>query len=187
MNLVVVSNKSNLIEDFEEAFAANYQNMHSIPLITHRAATPTTPEQDENSLKFVYGTDGNAPATFTVTQELGSTNFVKYRDGNLFAYSWHATIYMNYVSDFLKAIGPERVKFKIVDIYAPDGFRVDDLDMSQGSDIPQYVPTPKENAEHPEMPTPLAEASIQPPTLPDGVPYYRNVEGKGTLIQVEGS
>lgn len=108
-----VSNKAECVEDLEEAFASVFQNTYNMPL----------------SLEYVYNSEfvKNKTINFTFIQNMGEADLVSYKDGNLFAYAWSATIYMNYVSEFAwsRVYPVEKV---IVDLYGPHGFPISSLD-----------------------------------------------------------
>lgn len=108
-----ISNKAEAIEDLEEAFAAVFQNTYNMPL----------------SLQYVYNTSVVKDKTinFTYIQNLGESDLVHFKEGNLFAYSWSATVYMNYVSEFSWA-GVFPVSKVVVDLYSPKGFPISSLD-----------------------------------------------------------
>lgn len=121
MGCVLVSNKANLIEDFAEAFAAEYQNMHSVPI----------------NLKFAYndrnpiiegGFDTNG-LNITVIQNLGTEELVSYRNGNLFSYSWNLTLYLNVVSEFADVLASP-LKKVVVDLYNPRGVPLASMDFN---------------------------------------------------------
>lgn len=111
---VFVSNKAETIEDFEEAFAAVFQNTYNMPL----------------TLQYIYNTEDaekKAPINFTYIQNMGESDLVNFKDGNLFAYSWSAKIYMNYVSEFAwsRVFPVEKV---VIDLYDPKGIPLASLD-----------------------------------------------------------
>lgn len=108
-----ISNKAEAIEDLEEAFAAVFQNTYNMPL----------------SLQYVYNTPAVKDKTinFTYIQNLGESDLVNFKEGNLFAYSWSATVYMNYVSEFSWS-GVYPVSKVVVDLYSPKGFPISSLD-----------------------------------------------------------
>lgn len=129
MTCFYISNKANLIEDFEEAFAAEYQNMHTIPA----------------NLKFAYNNRNSADAggydvgiNMTVIQELGESEMVAARVGNLFTYTWHLTIYLPVVSEFA-AFRASPLKTVIVDLYSPEGVPIASMDMEGKAEWVQYV------------------------------------------------
>ena len=111
---VFVSNKAEAIEDFEEAFAAVFQNTYNMPL----------------TLQYIYNTaeaEKKAPINFTYIQNMGESNLVNFKEGNLFAYSWSAQIFMNYVSEFAwsRVYPVEKV---VIDLYGPKGVPLASLD-----------------------------------------------------------
>ena len=119
MGCVLVSNKANLIEDFSEAFAAEYQNMHTIPI----------------NLKFGY--DDRRPIAeggfdtpglnFTAINELGTEELVSFRQGDLFSYSWNVRLLLNVVSEFADTkMAP--LKQLVVDLYNPQGVPLSAMD-----------------------------------------------------------
>lgn len=121
MGCVLVSNKANLIEDFSEAFAAEYQNMHTIPI----------------NLQFGYddrspiGEGGfNTPGlNFTAINDLGTEELVSFRAGNLFSYSWNVRLLLNIVSEFADTkLAP--LKKLVVDLYNPQGIPLASMDFS---------------------------------------------------------
>lgn len=107
--LAFISNKGNAVEDFEEAFAAEWQNIHNAPL-SLKWAFPAESEQTQNDYWM------NA----TVIQDLGTSELVSYRTGNLFAYTWSAMIHLNFVSEFAEQV-VSRVKHVVVDLYNENG------------------------------------------------------------------
>jgi len=125
MGCVLISNKANLIEDFSEAFAAEYQNMHTVPI----------------NLKFGYndrsgilegGFDTGDSLTnglhFTVINELGTEELISFRQGNLFSYSWNTTFKLNVLSEFAdKQIS--KLKEVVVDLYNPQGVPLSSMDL----------------------------------------------------------
>ena len=112
-----VSNKANTVEDLEEAFAARFQSTYNVPL----------------SLKFIYNAAGARPEdakiNFTMIQNMGTSDLLNYKEGNLFSYTWSADIYMNYVSEFAwsQVFPVEKV---LVDLYDPKGIPLTSLDAS---------------------------------------------------------
>lgn len=110
-----ISNKAEAVEDLEEAFAAVFQNTYNMPI----------------SLEYIYnGAGGNPPrgiTNFTFVQNMGVSNLVNYKEGNMFAYAWGADIYLNYVSEFgsSKVYPMEKV---VIDLYAPGGIPLSSLD-----------------------------------------------------------
>lgn len=118
LNCVFVSNKANLIEDFAEAFAAEYQNSHTVPV----------------NLKYGYDdrrgiAQGGYDAGINITciQELGEEELVSFRIGDLFSYRWNATLYLNVASEFA-TIPKERLRRVVVDLYNPEGVPLASLD-----------------------------------------------------------
>ena len=119
MGCVLVSNKMDLIEDFAEAFAAEYQNLHNVPV----------------NLKFAYDDRNSVSAggfntiglSFTIIQDLGTEEPVSFRVGNLFSYSWNVRIFLNFVSEFadIRLSPLERV---IVDLYNVNGVPLASMD-----------------------------------------------------------
>ena len=109
LQLVFVSNKGNAVEDFEEAFAAEWQNLHNAPL-SLKWAFP-----DESALA-----QSDMWMDATVIQELGSAELVSYREGNLFAYSWSADICLTVAGEFAD-IELLRLKSIVVDLYGRGG------------------------------------------------------------------
>lgn len=119
MGCVFVSNKSNAIEDFSEAMAAEYQNMHTVPI----------------NLKFAYedrrpvseGGFDTAGLNMTVINELGTEELVSFRQGNLFSYSWNVKLFLNFVSEFADiALTPLKEVF--VDLYNDRGVPLSSMD-----------------------------------------------------------
>lgn len=112
-----VSNKANTVEDLEEAFAARFQSTYNVPL----------------SLKFIYNAAGARPEdakiNFTMIQNMGTSDLLNYKEGDLFSYTWSADIYMNYVSEFAwsQVFPVEKV---LVDLYDPKGIPLASLDAS---------------------------------------------------------
>ena len=125
---VFVSNKAEAIEDSEEAFAAVFQNTYNMPL--------TTPKKDEHgnvsqvrSLEYISNSEDvkDKIINFTYIQNMGESDLVTFKEGNLFAYSWSAKIFMNYVSEFAwsRVFPVEKV---VVDLYNPKGIPLGSLD-----------------------------------------------------------
>lgn len=114
MSCVLVSNKANLIEDFSEAFAAEYQNLHNIPI----------------NVKWGYDDHegfNTLGLSATVIQELGTEELVSFRIGNLFSYGWNATIYLQLVSEFAKwETAP--IQSVVVDLYNKNGIPLASMD-----------------------------------------------------------
>lgn len=121
MGCVLVSNKANLIEDFAEAFAAEYQNLHNIPI----------------NLKFAYDDRNPISAggfdtegmSITVIQDLGTEELVSYRTGDLFSYSWNLKIYLTVVSEFADFVATP-IRNVIVDLYNPQGVPLASMDFN---------------------------------------------------------
>lgn len=118
MGCVLVSNKAELIEDFSEAFAAEYQNMHNIPI----------------NYKFGYDdrrgiVEGgfDAECNITAIQELGTEELVSFRQGNLFSYSWNVNLYLNIVSEFADRLMAPLRKV-VVDLYNENGIPLAAMD-----------------------------------------------------------
>ena len=125
---VFVSNKAEAVEDLEEAFAAVFQNTYNMPL--------ATPKKDEHgnvtqvsSLQYIYNSEDvkDKIINFTYIQNMGESDLVTFKEGNLFAYSWSAKIFMNYVSEFAwsRVFPVEKV---VVDLYNPKGIPLGSLD-----------------------------------------------------------
>lgn len=121
MGCVLVSNKAELIEDFSEAFAAEYQNLHNVPI----------------NLKFAYedretpsaGGYNTAGLNATIIQELGSEELVSFRQGNLFSYSWNINMYLQFVSEFANwEMAP--LRSIVVDLYNPNGVPLASMDFN---------------------------------------------------------
>lgn len=114
MACTIVSNKANLIEDFSEAFAAEYQNIHNVPV----------------NLKYGYDdkeTFNTIGLALTAIQELGKDELVSFHTGNLFAYMWEIIIHFNLVSEFADwKMAP--LKNVVVDLYNPKGIPLGSLD-----------------------------------------------------------
>lgn len=121
MGCVLVSNKAVLIEDFSEAFAAEFQNVHGIPI----------------NLKFAYDTRTAVDAGgfdtrglhATIIQELGREELISFKVGNLFSYAWNVTIHLNFVSEFaaMKLVPLQSV---VVDLYNTKGIPLVSMDMA---------------------------------------------------------
>lgn len=167
---VFVSNKAEAIEDLEEAFAAVFQNTYNMPL----------------SLQYIYNTEDAAkkvPINFTFIQNMGEADEVNFKEGNLFAYSWSAKIFMNYVSEFAwtRVFPVEKV---VVDLYGPNGIALGSLDAAGIAHTHDYTADTGEVV--PKVPDePLVaftrgESHDYVPfaiTLPYSVPYYDGSEG----------
>lgn len=112
-----VSNKAEAVEDLEEAFAARFQSTYNVPL----------------SLEFIYNAAGARPEdakiNFTMIQNMGESDLLNYKEGNLFSYTWSAELYLNCVSEFAwsQVFPVEKV---LVDLYDPKGIPLASLDAS---------------------------------------------------------
>lgn len=112
-----VSNKAEAVEDLEEAFAAKFQSTYNVPL----------------SLEFIYNAAGARPEdakiNFTMIQNMGESDLLNYKEGNLFSYAWSAELYLNCVSEFAwsQVFPVEKV---LVDLYDPKGIPLASLDAS---------------------------------------------------------
>lgn len=154
-----VSNKAEAVEDLEEAFAAVFQNTYNMKI--------TTPKKDESgvvspvsSLQYVYNSDyvKDKVVNFTYIQNLGEADLVNYKDGNLFAYTWSATIYMNYVSEFAwSRVYP--VEKLVIDLYDPKGFPISSLDQFGKAVTKTHTATTGETIEVPAEPTVVLTAA----------------------------
>lgn len=170
-----VSNKANTVEDLEEAFAARFQSTYNVPL----------------SLEFIYNAAGARPEdakiNFTMIQNMGESDLLNYKEGNLFSYAWSADIYMNYVSEFAwsQVFPVEKV---LVDLYDPNGIPLASLDASGQWHTHPHMYENKEGkmVEGPTVPDePLVAFTSADPrdyalfsiTLPYSVPYYDGSEG----------
>ena len=125
MGCVLVSNKATLIEDFAEAFATEYQNMHTIPI----------------NLKFGY--DDRSPIgeggfdtpglNFTAINEMipkDAEELISFRAGDLFSYSWNVRLLLNVVSEFADTkLAP--LKRVVVDLYNQNGVPLSSMDFSK--------------------------------------------------------
>lgn len=132
MSCVLVSNKAGLIEDFAEAFASEYQNIHNIPI----------------NLKFAY-TDRNPISAggfdtpglnVTAIQNLGSEELVSFRAGNLFSYSWDVRLYLNVVSEFADWEATP-LKKVVVDLYNPSGVPLASMDFNGAAQWKEHTAT----------------------------------------------
>ena len=120
-NKTLVIVPENLIEDFSEAFAAEFQNVHGVPI----------------NLKFAYDTRTAVDAGgfdtqglhATIIQELGSEELISFKVGNLFSYAWNVTIHLNFVSEFAttKLVPLQKV---VVDLYNTNGVPLVSMDMA---------------------------------------------------------
>jgi hypothetical protein len=114
-----------LIEDFAEAFATEYQNMHTIPI----------------NLKFGY--DDRSPIgeggfdtpglNFTAINEMipkDAEELISFRAGDLFSYSWNVRLLLNVVSEFADTkLAP--LKRVVVDLYNKKGVPLSSMDFSK--------------------------------------------------------
>lgn len=169
-----VSNKANTVEDLEEAFAARFQSTYNVPL----------------SLEFIYNAAGARPEdakiNFTMIQNMGESDLLNYKEGNLFSYSWSADIYMNYVSEFAwsQVFPVEKV---LVDLYDPNGIPLASLDSYGKARTHTYKAVDGTEVENvPDEPL-VAFTSADPRdyalfsiTLPYSIPY---LEGKAAAGQ----
>lgn len=133
-----VSNKAEAVEDLEEAFAAVFQNTYNMPL----------------SLQYIYNSEFVKDKTinFTFIQNMGEADLVNFKEGNLFAYAWSATIYMNYVSEFASSrVYP--VEKVVVDLYGPGGFPISSLDRFGKAVMKTHTAATGETLEVPAEPT----------------------------------
>lgn len=187
---VFVSNKAEAVEDLEEAFAAVFQNTYNMPL--------TTPKKDEHgnatqvsSLEYIYNSEDvkDKIINFTYIQNMGESDLVTFKEGNLFAYSWSAKIFMNYVSEFAwsRVFPVEKV---VVDLYDPNGIPLSSLDASGQwhTHTHTYENEKGETVEGPTVPDePLVAFTSADPhdyalfsiTLPYSIPYPGGKEAAG--------
>ena len=172
-----VSNKANTVEDLEEAFAARFQSTYNVPL----------------SLEFIYNAAGARPGdaeiNFTMIQNMGESNLLNYKEGNLFSYAWSAEIYLNYVSEFAwsQVFPVEKV---LVDLYDPKGIPLASLDAYGKAHTHTYMyeNEKREMVEGPTVPDePLVAFTSADPrdyalfsiTLPYSVSYPEGKEAAG--------
>lgn len=174
LQLAYLSNKGNTIEDFEEAYAAEWQNIHNAPL-SLKWAFPA----EAAKLKADGEVNPDLWMNATVIQNLGSSELVSYRLGNLFAYSWTAWIHLNFVSEFA-SVTLKRLKNIVVDLYNPEGiplasigaknsptFKVGEVpDTGTGEPGPGYVRIPENTPLDPPAVADYESAVIGP----DGKP-----------------
>ena len=160
-----VSNKAEAVEDLEEAFAARFQSTYNVPV----------------SLEFIYNSAEKRPeeakTNFTVIQNMGESDLVNYKEGNLFAYAWGAEIHMNCVSEFAwsRVFPVEKV---VVDLYDPKGISLASLDASGKAHTHTYKAVDGTEVENvPDEPL-VAFTSADPRdyalfsiTLPYSIPY----------------
>lgn len=132
MGCVLVSNKAELIEDFAEAFAAEYQNVHNVPI----------------NLKFAYddrstpseGGYNTAGLNVTVIQDLGTEELVSFRQGDLFSYSWNVKMYLQFVSEFADwKMAP--LRSLVVDLYNKNGIPLASMDFNGTPEWKEHVAT----------------------------------------------
>lgn len=132
MGCVLVSNKAELIEDFAEAFAAEYQNVHNVPI----------------NLKFAYedrstpseGGYNTAGLNLTVIQDLGTEELVSFRQGDLFSYSWNVKVFLQFVSEFADwKMAP--LRSIVVDLYNPNGIPLASMDFNGTPEWKEHVAT----------------------------------------------
>lgn len=161
-----VSNKAEAVEDLEEAFLARFQGTYHVPL----------------SLEYIYNAARDNPLqakiNFTMIQNKGESDLVNYKEGNLFAYTWSADIYMNCISEFAwSQVFP--VENVVVDLYDPNGIPLSSLDAAGNAHTHTYVAT--DGTAVPDVPDePLMAFTRDDPhdyaqfsiTLPYSVPYY---------------
>lgn len=130
MGCVLVSNKMGLIEDFSEAFAAEYQNIHNVPI----------------NLKFAYETrtsvaEGGydtAGLNLTIIQDLGEEEPISFRQGDLFSYSWNVRVILQFVSEFADwRISP--LRSVVVDLYNKKGIPLASMDFNGLPEWKEYV------------------------------------------------
>ena len=161
-----VSNKAEAVEDLEEAFAAVFQNSYNIPL----------------SLRYIYNSEAVKDKTtnFTVIQNLGENNLVNFKEGNLFSYTWGATIYMNYVSEFAwsKVYPVEKV---VVDLYGPNGVPISSLNTMGHAVMRRRSANPADKVEVPVEPT-VAFTATKPH---DYVPFAITAPYAGAIVKIE--
>lgn len=149
MGCVLVSDKASFIEDYSEAFAAEYQNAHSVPINLKFAYN------DRNTVREGgFDTDG---LNITVIQNLGTEELVSYRTGNLFSYSWTATLYLNFVSEFADFTASP-LKKVVVDLYNPNGIPLSSMDFNGAAKWKEHTATDGTKVIVPE--TPYVEHSV---------------------------
>lgn len=132
MGCVLVSNKANLVEDFSEAFAAEYQNLHNVPINLKFAYNDRKPIQEGG-----FDTPG---FNITAIQNLGTEELVSYRTGNLFSYSWNLTMYLNVVSEFADWTASPLRKV-VVDLYNPNGVPLASMDFNGKPEWKEHTST----------------------------------------------
>lgn len=174
-----VSNKAEAVEDLEEAFAARFQSTYNVPL----------------SLEFIYNAAGARPEdakiNFTMIQNMGESDLLNYKEGNLFSYAWSAELYLNCVSEFAwsQVFPVEKV---LVDLYDPKGIPLASLDASGKAHTHTYKAA--DGTEVPNVPDePLIAFTRADPrdygtfaiTMPYAIPYtewndYASGSSEGT-------
>lgn len=120
-----------------------------------------TPKKDAHgnvtqvsSLQYIYNSEyvKDKIINFTYIQNLGEADLVNFKEGNLFAYAWSATIYMNYVSEFAwSRVYP--VEKLVIDLYDPKGFPISSLDQFGHAVTKTHTATTGETVEVPAEPT----------------------------------
>jgi len=167
--LAFISNKGNTVEDFEEAFATEWQNLHNAPL-SLKWAFPDESKTIKDDLWM------NA----TVIQELGTSELVSYRPGDLFAYSWTATLHLNVAGEFAEKT-LQHLKRVVVDLYSKTGIPLASIgsenspthkvgtvpDTGTGESGPGYVRIPENT---PKDPPEVADYIAADGTVVEGVP-----------------
>lgn len=132
MGCVLVSNKANLVEDFSEAFAAEYQNMHTVPINLKFGYDDRKPISEGG-----FDTEG---LNFTVINELGTEELVSFRQGNLFSYSWNVSFKLNVVSEFAD-VKMAPLRQVVVDLYNPRGIPLASMDFNGKPEWKTHVAT----------------------------------------------
>lgn len=130
MGCVLVSNKAELIEDFSEAFAAEYQNLHNVPInLKFAYEDRTTPSEGG------YNTAG---LNVTIIQDLGKEELVSFRQGNLFSYSWNVKVLLNLVSEFADwKMAP--LRSVVVDLYNKNGIPLSSMDFNGTPEWKEHI------------------------------------------------
>lgn len=140
LSLAFISNKGNTVEDFEEAFAAEWQNMHTVPL----------------SMKWAFPAESELTSddywiSATAIQDLGQSEMVSYRPGNLFAYTWTARILLSFMSEFAdRTLHP--LKSIVVDLYNENGVPLASMDAEGQALWTAHVATDGTEVTVPEVP-----------------------------------
>lgn len=173
-----VSNKAEAVEDLEEAFAAVFQNTYNMPLATPKKDAHGNVTQ-VSSLQYIYNSEyvKDKIINFTYIQNLGEADLVNFKEGNLFAYAWSATIYMNYVSEFAwSRVYP--VEKLVIDLYDPKGFPISSLDQFGHAVTKTHTATTGETVEVPAEPTAALTAAKPHDYAPFAItaPYAGAVE-----------